>query len=359
MSEFKGKLHETACKFPMTDIWNDSCAVSELEYALERGAVGATTNPIIVGNVLRQELPMWTDRINELIATMNTATEDEIAWKLIEEMGVRGAKMLQPTFEKFKGKKGRLSMQTNAKFYRSAEKMTEQALYFNSLAPNMQIKMPVSQEALQAFEDVTYGGASINATVCFTVPQAIAVAEAVERGLKRREKEGLPVDTMSPICTIMIGRTDDWMKDYVKLHNVDINPEYLEWAGIAVMKNAYKIFKERGYRCRLLTAAYRNLYHWSEFVGADISMTIPHGWQEKINACDMEVVSRIDDPVDPEIVQTMLDKIPDFGKAYLADGMKPEEFASYGAFVKTLKSFLAGYDSLISLIRDFMIPNVD
>ena len=56
MSEFKGKLHETVVKFPCTDIWNDSCAQDDLDYAIERGAVGATTNPVIVKDVLKREM---------------------------------------------------------------------------------------------------------------------------------------------------------------------------------------------------------------------------------------------------------------------------------------------------------------
>ena len=40
-------LHRTATT--VTDYWNDSCSIEELVYAIERGAVGATTNPTIVG----------------------------------------------------------------------------------------------------------------------------------------------------------------------------------------------------------------------------------------------------------------------------------------------------------------------
>ena len=52
---------------------------------------------------------------------------------------------------------------------------------------NMIVKIPVTSEALSAFEEATYQGVSINATVSFSVAQTIAVAEAIERGLKRRE----------------------------------------------------------------------------------------------------------------------------------------------------------------------------
>ena len=37
-----------------TDYWNDSCAVEELAYAVERGATGATSNPSIVLDVMKK-----------------------------------------------------------------------------------------------------------------------------------------------------------------------------------------------------------------------------------------------------------------------------------------------------------------
>ena len=64
-------------------------------------------------------------------------------------------------------------------------RLVEQGLRFASLAPNMQVKVPATRAGIAAIEELTAQGVSINATVCFTVPQALAVAEAVERGLER------------------------------------------------------------------------------------------------------------------------------------------------------------------------------
>ena len=36
-------------------------------------------------------------------------------------------------------------------------------------------------------------------------------------------------------------------------------------------------------------------------------------------------------------------------------GMKPEEFEHYGAFLATMNQFLGGYDSLVQLIRTYMV----
>ena len=119
---FKGPLHKMVCTTP-TDLWNDSCSVEELTYAIERGAVGATCNPVIVGEVLKKEMHLWKDRIKEMVQEMPNATEDEIAWKLVEEMSAKGAELLESIFHREKGKKGRLSIQTDPKFYRNAEQI--------------------------------------------------------------------------------------------------------------------------------------------------------------------------------------------------------------------------------------------
>jgi len=103
MSEFKSKLHQMTAQFP-TDYWNDSCSQEELTYAVGHGAVGATSNPTIVYNVLKQELHLWEKRIHTLIRENPTWSETEITWKLIEEMAVHGASFLRPVYDQHKGK---------------------------------------------------------------------------------------------------------------------------------------------------------------------------------------------------------------------------------------------------------------
>ena len=341
------------------EIWNDSCSIEELQYAIENGATGATTNPVIVLNVLKQEMHLWQDRIKEIIKEMPTASEVEVSWKLIEEMAVKGAGMLKPVFDETKGKKGRISIQTNAQLYRDSEAMAAQAVKFNTLAPNMMVKMPTTEAGIKAFEEATYQGVNINATVSFTVPQAVAVAEAVERGLKRREAEGKDISHMTPVCTIMVGRLDDWLKVVASKEKILTTPGVLDWAGVAAFKEAYRIYKEKGFRTRLLSAAYRNHLHWSELIGDDIVQTIPSGWQKKFNASDIDVQVTINKPVDSAILEELHKKFPDFTRAYEAYGLTHKEFDSYGAIARTLRGFLAGYSELLGVVRDFMVPNPD
>lgn len=342
-----------------TDYWNDSCSVQELNYAIPNGAVGATTNPVIVYNVLQKELDLWEDRIREIAAQNPTYDEDQVAWQLIEEMAIKGAELLEPVFERENGLKGRISIQTNAKFYRNADAMVEQAVRFHGLAPNMQVKMPATKAGIAAMEEATYRGVNLNATVCFTVPQAVAAGEAVERGLKRREAEGLETGSMSPVITIMVGRVDDWLKVVADNTHILVNPAYLDLAGVAVMKNAMKVFKTKGLRARLLAAAYRNWNHVAELIGGHLIHTLPYKWQVRFNGSDMAVKNTAEIDPDPEMITVLKSNFPDFVKAYEPDGMTIDEFDGYGATRRTLRQFIGGYESLLAIIRDLLIPNPD
>lgn len=350
-----GKLLETTQKYPQTEIWNDSCSCAELSSAIEEsGATGATTNPVIVGNVLKKELLDWEDIIRQEVENHPTSTEDDLAWTMIKAMGEKASKLLLPQFKATNGQKGRISFQTNAKYYRNAKKMIAQAEELASTCVNSQIKLPTSKAGVEAFEELTYRGISINATVSFTVAQAIAVAEAVERGLKRREHEGLDCSAMHPVCTIMAGRVDDYLKAWMKPQDYLIDSNALEHAGVYVVKNAYRIYKEKGYRTKLLVAAFRNVDHWQSFIGGDIILTIPYAWQKKYNNTDVKVIAHMDDPMDKELLR-QLNQLDEFRKAFEPDGLKLEDFEHYGAFLKTMNQFLQGYDELVSLMRGYMV----
>jgi len=338
-----------------TILWNDSCSIEELKSSIAHGASGATCNPVIVLNVLREEWEIWKERIPQIIKENPAATEDEIAWKLIEEMSVKAAALLEPVFEKEKGRNGRLSIQTDPRLYRDSKRILLQADHFSKLAPNMIVKIPVTKAGIEAIEEATYRGISINATVSFTVPQAVAVAEAVERGFVRREKEGKDISTMGPVCTLMVGRLDDWLKVVTEKEHIIADPEIADWAGVAVMKRAYLIYKAKGYRLRLLSAAFRHHRHWSEFIGGDVVISPPYLWQKRYNASDVTVENRMDKPVDPAIIAELEKKFVDFRRAYNENGMKAEEFDGFGATVRTLKQFCQATTDLIGIIRDMML----
>jgi transaldolase len=274
-------------------------------------------------------------------------------------MAVSGARVLEPVFVAHGGGKGRLSIQTNPQDYRSAERMLEQGLRFSRLAPNMQVKFPATAAGLEAIERATAAGVNINATVSFTVAQAVAVGEAVERGLHEFERRGGDATDMSPVCTIMVGRLDDWVRAVVDRDAIAVHPDALDWAGIAAFKRAVGIYRERGYRTRLLAAAFRHRLHWTELVGGDVVLTIPHAWQVRFNGSGITTEARIDEPVPGALLADLRARVPDFVRAYEPDGLSIPEFDAYGATVRTLRAFIGSYHELVAAVRDVLLPDPD
>jgi transaldolase len=342
-----------------TDYWNDSCAVAELSDAIAHGAVGATSNPTIVGEVLKKEWDTWAPRVRQIHAEHPDRTDVDVTWQIIEEMAVRGAGLLEPVFVREAGRKGRQSIQTNPTFHGSTERMLEQGRRFDTLAPNLQVKFPATAAGIAAMEQATYEGINVNATVSFTVPQALAVGEAVERGLRRREEEGKDVSRMGPVCTVMIGRLDDWVKQLCERDDVIVDPAAPNWAGIAAFKRVVALYQQHGYRTRPLAAAMRHQLHWSELIGGDVVITMPYLWQQRYNASAVEVRPRFDDPVPAAYVDELLERLPDFRRAYEPDGMTIAEFDGYGATVRTLRAFISSYWDLVRTIDDLLLPNPD
>ena len=342
-----------------TDIWNDSCAVDELEYAIANGATGATANPTIVHDVWKADPGHWRDRVRTLAVENPTATEVDLAWAVVAEMSVRGARLLEPIFEREGGRKGRLSVQTDPTFFRDPRRMVDQAVGFDRLARNVIVKFPATSAGIRAMEEASRRGISVNATVSFSVAQAVAAAEAVERGIAARAAAGESTDAMGPVITLMMGRVEDWLRVLTERDGVVVDPAALPWSGVAVFKRAYAIFQERGFRARLLGAAIRHHYHWSELIGGDVVITMPSSWQKRFNASDIEVRPRIDDPVDADVVAELSRAFPDFVRALEPDGLSIAEFDTFGPTVRTLRAFVASYHDLLHAVSDALLPNPD
>ncbi len=119
------------------------------------------------------------------------------------------------------------------------------------------------------------------------------------------------------------------------------------------------MFNERRYRARLLAAAYRYRLHWTELVGGDVILTMRHAWQVRFNASGIIPDDRIAEPVDPAVVRELLDRIPDFGRAYEPNGVSIDEFDGFGPTVRTLCGFIKSYHDLVGAIRDVLLADPD
>lgn len=97
----------------------------------------------------------------------------------------------------------------------------------------------------------------------------------------------------------------------------------------------------------------RGLQHFTEMVGADASITINwKGTAETLIENNPVVVPRFTMPSSEKVIDELLEKIPDFRKAYLYNEIDPEEYEQFGPVVLFRTSFETAWSSARKFIEE-------
>lgn len=317
--------------------WHDSAEPAELKLGIERGAVGATTNPFLSNLALSVNKKAWAGEIN---AVLSERQEPETkAQKLMGIAITHAARQLEPEYQKSAGTMGYVCAQVNPARAGDRDIMLAMARRFSKWAPNIAVKLPATAAGLDVLEDCTAEGITCTLTISYTVPQVIAIAERYRQGIQRAKKNG--AEPGKCFAVIMIGRLDDYLRDVAHDCRADVTESDIRRAGLAVSKRACSIYKQRGYEAKMIVAALRGTYHMTELAGAEIIMSIAPPYQEMLLSEELPREERIDAEIDGDVIER-LSALPEFVKAYEPDGMKPEEFIAYGVTQKTLAQFYEG-----------------
>ena len=314
--------------------WHDSAEAAELQLGLERGAIGVTTNPFLSNIALVKDRELWAPAIDAVLA-QKLAPELK-AEALMQIAVLRTTEKLLPEFESTKGESGFVCAQVNPVRAGDRDCMLAMARRFHHWAPNIAVKLPATGAGLDVLEDCVAEGITVTATVSFTVPQVIAIAERHRAGIARAKASGVAPGKC--FAVIMIGRLDDFLREVAHDNQAAVSESDIRQAGLAVTKRAYALYRERGYEAVLLVAALRGDYHLTEIAGAELIMSIAPAFQEVFVNGDLAREERIGRPVAPDVIER-LSQMPEFVRAYEPDGMTPAEFVSYGATQRTLCQF--------------------
>jgi transaldolase len=214
--------------------------------------------------------------------------------------------------------------------------MYAMAKRFHAWAPNIAVKLPATAAGLDVLEDCVAEGITTTATVSFTVPQVVTIAERHRAGIERAKERG--IEPGKCFAVIMIGRLDDYLREVAHDNQSEVDESDIRQAGLAVTKRAYAIYKERGYEAVLLVAALRGQYHLTELTGADLLMSIHPSYQQQFLAENLPREERIDAPIPADVIER-LSAMPEFVRSYEPDGMEPAEFVGFGATQRTLSQF--------------------
>jgi transaldolase len=318
-----------------TSWWNDSADPAELQLALDRGAVGATTNPFLSSVAFFKNREKWTGKINAVLGRRLGAEQQ--AEELMRLVIARAAAMYRPIYDKTNGTAGFVCAQVNPSRAGERESMMAMARRFHSWAPNIAVKLPAVSAGLDVLEDCIAEGIAVAATVSFTVPQVIATAERCSAGRQRAIRNGIKPGECYAV--IMIGRLDDYLREVALDNKAAVSESDIRQAGLAVTKRACEIYQERKYESVLMIAALRGSYHLTELAGAGLVMSMTPAAQQWFVEGDHSREEKIGKEIAPEVIERLM-MVPEFVKAYEPDGMKPLDFISYGATQRTLCQYI-------------------
>jgi transaldolase len=317
-----------------TKWWHDSAEAAELQLGLQRGAIGVTTNPFLANLALVKDRELWASAIDAVLV-QKLAPE----WKaeaLMQIAVTKTAEKLIPEFAASQGRSGFVCAQVNPLRAGDRDCMLAMARRLFQWAPNIAVKLPATSAGLDVLEDCIAEGITVTATVSFTVPQAIAIAERHRAGIARATAKN--IEPGKCFAVIMIGRLDDFLREVGHDNQAAVSESDIQQAGVAATKRAYALYRERGYEAVLLIAALRGANHLTELAGADLLMSIAPAFQNVFVTQDFPREERIDKPVPADTIERLC-RMPEFVRAYEPDGMTPPEFVSFGATQRTLSQF--------------------
>jgi transaldolase len=317
-----------------TKWWHDSAESAELDLGLHRGAVGVTTNPFLSNLAIRADRELWASEIDDVLS--RNLTGEPKGEALMRVAVTRAAAKLLPEYEASGGTSGFVCAQVNPARAGDRDCMLPMAKRFHAWAPNIAVKLPATAAGLDVLEECVAEGITCTATVSFTVPQVVAIAERHRAGITRARERGIQPGRC--FAVIMIGRLDDYLREVAHDNRAEVSEADIQKAGLAVTKRAYAMYLDRGYDAVLLVAALRGDYHLTELTGADLIMSIHPSWQEPFVLRDFPREPGIDRPVSEDAIER-LRAMPEFVRAYEPDGMTPEEFIGFGPTQRTLSQF--------------------
>lgn len=317
-----------------TKFWHDSAIPSEIDMAIENGALGVTTNPVLTYKTLQAVPEFWQPLVDKISKDL---TPSERAEELLKIVAIHAAKKFYSVFEKTKGQHGYALGQLDPSICMDTDKMIAQGLRYASWADNISIKTPSINSALPLVEELASRGIAVCTTLNFSVSQAMAVCEAYVRGRKKAISNGF---VPKPIFVVQQGgRLDEYLIETAKDNHIDIDPELIKNAGNIICKKVYKLIKERGIPAVVMPAGLRGVHHLTSMAGADMTFSLQTKIQNMVIEADPERVCHIHEEISQDIIKKLY-YLPEFVRAYEEGALKPEEFITFGVTQKTMSQFL-------------------
>ena len=327
---------------------------------------GVTTNPPLSYQAIQDDPALWSAWVKEHGLAHPDRDATQVGWALYEETVRQGAELFRPVYEASDHSHGHLSAQVDPYTFFDAEAMLSQALDLRTLGPNIAIKIPGTLEGLEVIFRLTALGVSTNCTAAYTVPQFIAAADAVQAGLLVARTNGVDLTGWRSVVTYMSARWEGApeFEEQATQQGLSLSPEDRRLAGVAIFKQAYRIFRQRAYPSKMLICSLRlgpvvdgatRCWHLEETAGARAVFTLPPPFLTELftKAGHLTFEPRIRRGLQADVMER-LQRIPYFNAAYQPDGLTPPEFNHLPPLLSTWKEFKEAKDKIVAFAAQAM-----
>lgn len=226
-----------------TKLWVDSVDPDEIARDRARGATGATSNPIIISDLIQ------TGRFDDDVRSFaEDGLDDEaIAWAMTDKLVKAAQGVFAPTWEETHGDDGWVSFELDPLIEdpdrdlspdEKARRYVELGKKWGSGADytNRMIKVPATDGGLLALEELVAAGLCVNVTLIFSVRQYVAARDACWRGIQRLADRS----KVKTVYSIFVSRVDVYTKAEVKA----LSPEAQGQVGIVNAKHIWGINRD-------------------------------------------------------------------------------------------------------------------
>jgi len=342
----KAYFHRVTQQTP-TRFWINNPSQAETVLAIENGATGCTTNPSYTQKMVdhAQDGAYATRLLDEVIK--DVADDNEAEAVLQRKLAAPVAEAFLPMFHATHGQYGYVSIQGNPLEEHDADTIIRDALENRKLGPNIVCKVPVTAAGLKAMEYLFAQNIPVNATEIMAIQQAVDCIELYQR--VTRQAGVTPRLWVSQIAGIF----DDHVRDVASREQIDISPDVLWQAGLAIGRKLYRLMQERRYPGTFIAGGARGLQHFTEMVGGDVCCTINWiGTADKLLEENPPVVYRLFNPVPDKVIAELLEKLPDFRRAYMEGGLAVEEYDDFGPVKHFRNSFIKSWQRVLDLAHE-------
>jgi len=251
-----------------------------------------------------------------------------------------------PMYDASKGKCGYVSIQGDP-YREDLDSIVKHARFNREAGANIMVKIPATVDGIKAIGICLAEGMPVNATEVMCIRQTLEVCEIYRTATKGMKNP--PVMYLSHIAGIF----DEYLAKQVKGAGIAVSPDYLYQAGFIMAQRVREFMDAGDYGVGLINGGARGLNHFTDWVGGNVSNTINwKGMADSLIELNPPVVNRFSNPVPASVLESLLDKVPEFRKAWFINGIESEEYEHYGPVVLFRTSFEKAWSQALATVAE-------